>query len=170
MDGHSLRKAVEAHRTVYSTPDALESIRKSLEASQAVYSTPDALESIRKSLEASRAVFSTPDALESIRKSLEATAGGLAEAGLAIPEIEVQVDAESVPESPASLEAWADFIGRLSPIGRLVVLNAMIGLLQVLLLQVGPSSSGEVTGALQRGLAWVQAIINAIVAIDESRP
>ena len=160
----SIRKAIEASKAVYEMPEPPD-IQKAIEASQRIYSTPDVQESIRKAIEASKAVYEMPAFTGNLRKALSESAEAVRGAGERLQERELAHDAESVPGPSDPVEIWNSFLGGLSPLGRLVVLNAMVGLLQALLFQVESSSHTDVPNTLQAGVLWAQAIVDAIIAL-----
>jgi len=140
-------------------------LRKALEAQRRITEFSDPGSDLRKAIEASKAVYEMPDFTDNLRKALSESAEAVRVAGERLQERELAHDADSVPGPSAPVEVWSTFLGGLSPLGRLVVLNAMVGLLQAFLFQVESSSHTDVPDTLQAGVFWAQAIVDAIIAL-----
>jgi hypothetical protein len=135
-----------------------------LRENRELYSTPSMAKQIHAAFQANREVFSAPSIAKQIQDSLRANRELIqraAAAGVAAAD----VGALEVPDVEDDSLRVAQWLTGLSTIGRLVVLNATLGLLQALLAQI-ESAGTEIPDTLQAGIGSIMAVIAAIIVVE----
>ena len=159
-----LQESLRANRELTFGPNLAKQLQALLKANRELYSTPNMAKQIQETLRANRELFSAPNIAEQVQETLRANRELIQRAvvtGAVVPD----VGTLDFPDVDDDSQRTAQWLLGLSTTGRLIVLNAMLGLLQALLFQI-ESTGTEISNSLQAGIGSTMAIIAAIIAIE----